>query len=308
MATNKFNLYRLHFTTPLHISNSRADYGVSLQSVLSDTMYAALTATLAKMGESIPENGDLGCTISGLFPYCKKGDKVDYYFPKPLSTRLSPTLDNDARKAMKKQAWLKQSLFEQVLQGKELSEKQEMPEIFHAEESARVCVSRFGEQNAEPFYMERLYFADGAGLYFIAHDKTELIDKALPLLALEGIGTDRNVDNGAFEYKQDSIVINVPDNAEYVVSLSTFIPNSKEQLNKALAGHAAYELIRRGGWITDAEGQGLRKNAVYAFAAGSVLAGLKTGDGAIVNLAPQGVYTQHPVWRCGKTICLPIKL
>lgn len=308
MATHKFNLYRLHFTTPLHISNSRADYGVSLQSVLSDTMYAALTATLAKMGESIPENGDLGCVISGLFPYYKTSDKVDYYFPKPFSTRLSRNLDNDARKAMKKQTWLKQSLFEQVLQGKELSEKQETPEIIHAEESARVNVARSGEKDAEPFYMERLYFTENTGLYFLVEGDTTMVDKALPLLALEGIGTDRNVGNGAFEYEKGSIVISVPDNAEYAVSLSTFIPNTKEQLNKALGVHAAYELIRRGGWITDTEGQGLRKNAIYALAAGSVLAGIKTSDGAIVNLAPQTVYKQPPVWRCGKTICLPIKL
>ena len=307
MATREFKLYRLHFTTPLHISNSRADYGVSLRSVLSDTMYAALTATLAKMGD-VPKDGNLGCVISGLFPYCKTSDKVDYYFPKPLSTRLSRNLDNDVRKAMKKQTWLKQSLFEQVLQGQELSEKQEIPEIIHAEESARVNVSRTGE-NAEPFYMERLYFTENTGLYFLVKgDDTTLVDKALSLLALEGIGTDRNVGNGAFVYKKDSIIINVPDNTEYAVSLSTFIPDSKEQLSKALGVHAAYELIRRGGWITDAEGQGLRKNAVYALAAGSVLAGIKTGDGAIVNLAPKGVYTQHPVWRCGKTICLPIKL
>ncbi len=307
MATHKFDLYRLHFTTPLHISNSRADYGVSLRSVLSDTMYAALTATLAKMGETIPEDGNLGCVISGLFPYCKTSDKVDYYFPKPLSTRLSRNLDNDTRKAMKKQTWLKQSLFEQVLQGQELSEKQEAPEIMQTEESARVKVSRTGE-NAEPFYMERLYFTENTGLYFLVKGKTDLVDKALPLLALEGIGTDRNVGNGAFVYEKDSITINEPDNTEYAVSLSTFIPDSKEQLCKALGAHAAYELIRRGGWITDAEGQGLRKNAVYALAAGSVLAGIKTGDGAIVNLAPKDVYTQHPVWRCGKTFCLPIKL
>lgn len=308
METLEFNLYRLHFTTPLHISNSRADYGVSLQSVLSDTMYAALTATLAKMGEPIPANGYLDCVISGLFPYCKTDDGVEYYFPKPLSTRLCKALDNDARKAMKKQTWLKQSLFEQVLQGQELSEKQEVPEIIHAEESARVKVSRTGEKDAEPFYMERLYFTENTGLYFLVEGKTDLVDKALPLLALEGIGTDRNVGNGAFEYEKGSIVISVPDNAEYTVSLSTFIPDSREQLSKALGVHAAYELIRRGGWITDAEGQGLRKNAVYALAAGSVLAGLKTGDGAIVNLAPQTVYKQHPVWRCEKMICLPIKL
>jgi CRISPR type III-A-associated RAMP protein Csm4 len=88
--------------------------------------------------------------------------------------------------------------------------------------------------------------------------------------------------------------------------LSTFIPEDKLQLEQAIDNQqVAYELVRRGGWITSAPYNTLRKNAIYAFSAGSVLSGNHVGK--IVDLAPKGLIN-HPVWRCGKTIVLPIKL
>ena len=305
MATQQFTAYRLHFTAPLHIGDQRMDYGTSLLSVASDTLYAALTATLAKLGETVPAGGDLGCVLSSLFPYCTAEDKIAYYFPKPLGTRIDTEKADDLKK-IKKLQWLTQAQLEQVLQGKPLTEYTKTPEFVQSSVSARVQVSRSCE-DAKPFYMERLYFADGAGLYFLACGNTELLEKALPLLAQEGIGTDRNVGNGAFEYTKEQIELSVPEQSEYALSLSTYVPENREQLQHAIGGQAAYELVRRGGWITTAPYNTYRKNAIYALAAGSVLAGLHTGDGAIVDLAPQGIVS-HPIWRCGKTICIPIQL
>ena len=67
MNIRQYTAYLLHFPGPLHIGDVRDDYGVSLKTISSDTMYAAITATLAKIGETIPEDGNLGCTISSLF-------------------------------------------------------------------------------------------------------------------------------------------------------------------------------------------------------------------------------------------------
>ncbi len=305
MATQQFTVYRLRFTAPLHIGDQRMDYGTSLLSVASDTIYAALTATLANLGEPIPKDGDLGCVLSSLFPYCTTENEITYYFPKPLGTRIATDKADDLKK-IKKLQWLSQTELEQVLDGKPLTEYTKTPDFVHSEVSARVQVSRSGE-DAKPFYMDRLYFADGAGLYFLASGNIERIEKALPLLAQEGIGTDRNVGNGAFEYTKEQIELAVPEQSEYVLSLSTYIPESQEQLHHAIGGQAAYELVRRGGWITTAPYNTYRKNAIYALAAGSVLAGLHTGDGVIVDLAPKGI-VRHPVWRCGKTICIPTKV
>ncbi len=305
MATQQFMVYRLHFTAPLHIGDQRMDYGISLLSVASDTIYAALTATLAKLGEAVPAGGDLGCVLSSLFPYCTADDKIAYYFPKPLGTQIKTDNPDDLKK-IKKLQWLSQPQLEQVLQGKPLTEYTKTPDFVQSSVSARVKVSRSGE-DAMPFYMDRLYFEEGAGLYFLACGDTDLLEKALPLLAQEGIGTDRNVGNGAFEYTKEQLTLTVPEPCEYALSLSTYIPENHAQLQHTISGQAAYELVRRGGWITTAPYNTYRKNAIYALAAGSVLAGLHTGDGAMVDLAPQGM-VKHPIWRCGKTICIPIQL
>lgn len=307
MATKELTIYRLHFTGPLHIGNAREDYGISLKSISSDTMYAALTATLAKMGESVPENGDLGCVISSLFPYQQntKDSASMYYFPKPQCVQYEDLSPTDFKTA-KKMEWLEKSQFEKALNGQKVGVC-ENPDFIRSEVSERVTVSRDYSEDSKPFYMDRLYFIGDSGLFFVADGDTAIIDKVLPVLALEGIGTDRNVGNGFFEYSKDKIKLSVPDEAECGMTLSVFIPESKEQLSKFLSAEkGSYDITRRGGWITTQPYNSLRKNAIYAFSAGSVLYGLRSGDGKIVDLAPKGL-VKHPIWRCGKALVLPIK-
>lgn len=308
MAKKQFTVYRLHFTSPLHIGDAREDYGISLKTLSSDTLYAALTATLAKMGESLSDDGDLGCVISSLFPYRKDAQATTptYYFPKPLGVRYPKDLKPEDFKKAKKMQWLDLPQFEKALYGQPI-EVCDNPDFIKSEVSERVLVSRDYSENSKPFYMDRVCFEGDSGLFFIAEGDTTMIDKALPLLALEGIGTDRNVGNGFFEYDRDILSVSLPHDAEYGLSLSTFIPESKEQLTTLLSNHSSYELQRRGGWITTAPYNSIRKNVIYAFAAGSVFYGIQSGAGRIVDLAPQGL-VKHPIWRCGKALVLPIKM
>lgn len=310
MADKQFTVYRLHFTSPLHVGDAREDYGISLKTLSSDTLYAALTATLAKMGAIIPDDGDLGCVISSLFPYRKDTREADptYYFPKPLGVRYPKDLKPEDFKKTKKMQWLDLPQFEKALYGQPV-EVSKTPDFIKSNVSERVSVvSRDYSEDSKPFYMDRIYFEGDSGLFFIAEGDTTMINKALPLLALEGIGTDRNVGNGFFEYERDTLSISLPHDTEYGISLSTFIPESKEQLITLLSNHSSYELQRRGGWITTPPYNSIRKNVIYAFAAGSVFSGIQSGAGKIVDLAPQGLVLQHPIWRCGKTLVLPIKM
>ena len=124
MPAKSLTVYRLFFTGPIHISDSRDDYGSSLRSISSDTMYAALTATLAKMGEDVPADGDLGCVISALFPFYRK-DSVEppvYFFPKPSALSL-PRLNKDnvaEAKKMKKVKWIDLAHFQRMLAGDDI--------------------------------------------------------------------------------------------------------------------------------------------------------------------------------------------
>ena len=332
MATVTINIYKLHFTTPVHLGDARDDYGVSLKTIASDTLYAALISCLAKLGEDIPKDGDLGCTISSLFPFYQKDAESDavLFFPKPLKQTLPKS--NAAvkeRKKIKKVAWLDAPYFSKILQGEQLFDEQAISgnaiqgefmtdapvdkDFITSQVSPRVTVSRNFSENAKPFYMDRIAFKDYSGLFFMVDGDASLLEKALNLLQHEGIGTDRNVGNGYFEYEKDSVELNIPETSEYVLSLSSFIPDSKEQLRSLLdSDEVAYDFQRRGGWITTPPNNTLRKNVVYAFTAASVFkshcSGVETKGQVGIDLRPDVPMVEHPIWRCGRALFIPIIL
>lgn len=322
----ELKIYKLRFTSALHISNSRSDYGISLKTIDSDTIYAALTSCLAKLGETIPENGDLGFTISSLFPYYQKTkeDKPLYFFPKPINAKILDTAEN--RKQIKKIKYLNADYFSQILSGKiDIKDKEHIKgdylcseeidkDFIYSKVDQRVRIEdRTLKEDAEPYFVDKVFFKDYSGMFFIVQGNTTLLDKALPLLATEGIGTDRNIGNGFFEYTTDTISTNIPEKANYFLNLSMFFPESKEQLSALMNDeNIAYDIQRRGGWITSYPFQSLRKNVIYGFSPGSVFRkdtfGLET-LGKIVDLRPKWNDTNlHHIFRCGRALILPINI
>ncbi len=333
MATIERKIYKLHFTTPLHLGDVRDDYGISLRSIASDTMYAALISCLAKLGKEVPKNGDLGCTISSLFPYYQKdkGSEAVLFFPKPLKQTLPDSKKaTEDRKKVKKVAWLDARFFSRMLGGEQLfvddaidkldgefmTDKEINQKFIVSKVLSRVTISRNGQEDAVPFYMDRIMFKDYSGLYFIADGDTSLLDQAMQLLQHEGIGTDRNVGNGYFEYEESTVKIDFPDHSDYAVALSSFIPESKEQMRAMLDSEdVAYDFQRRGGWITTPPHNTLRKNVTHAFTVASVFkmhcVGIETKGRVGVDLKPDTNWDEtldHPVWRCGRALFIPIKI
>lgn len=328
---SSFTVYKLHFTSPLHIGDNRLDYSISMRTIQSDTLYAAVTSCLAMLGIPIPEGGDLGCTISSLFPFYQKDKQAEavYFFPKPLKNTLP--LDNiQYAKKIKKVAWLDKGYFERMIQGKTLLEGKSViddvrnefltslpiPEKFIVSEvMPRVTVSRTGEEDAVPFYMDRVYYKDYSGLYFLVEGDTSLLDKGLELLQHQGLGTDRNVGNGSFVYDTDTLELTCPEQADNAVALSLFIPENREELAQMIgSGNVAYDFARRGGWITTPPHLTMRKNVVYAFTPASVFhvesVTVPFCKGTTVDLNPhvKGLDTvEHPIWRNGKAIFVPIR-
>lgn len=337
----KYSIYKLHFTAPLHLGDRREDYGTSQKVISSDTFYAALTACMAKMGHDIPANGDLGVAISSLFPYYQKDEdskSAVFFLPSPLLQPMPKLSDIGKAKKVKKVKWLDVSLFERILAGEELFNNNDCmvasvqgeylttssidKDFIHSQVAQRVQVSRNvddaidkedDKHKAETFYMDKVFFKGESGLYFIALGDTTNIDKTMPMLAMEGIGTDRNVGNGCFEYTKDEIIISTPKDAQHAVALSMFFPESQEQITSMLNGEdVAYDMERRGGWITSPGYNKIRKNVIYGLTPGSVVK-YSINDaialGKTVDLSPNIPNgPQHPVWRCGKAIFLPIKI
>ncbi|MCF6357416.1 MAG: type III-A CRISPR-associated RAMP protein Csm4 [Draconibacterium sp.] len=327
----KFKIYKLRFTTPLHIGDERADYGTSLQTIHSDTLYAAITSVLAKISYPIPDDGDFGFSISSLFPYYEKDKKPVYFLPK-LKSQTIPSKDlQTVAKKIKKIEWLDVGFFNKQINGEELFTdgfdtnllengkyltKQPIDKEFISKEvNPRVQVSRDFSKDAEPFYMERLYFKHKSGMYFIAvgnDEKLKIIDTALKVLKDEGIGTDRTIGNGFFEVDSDYIELNLPKSNK-VSNLSLFLPETQKQIDELLKGdNIAYDFQKRGGWITDSGLNTFRKNTVQMFSESSVFLQNKNVEkefvlGKIVDLKPKGIEA-HPIWRSGKAIFIPVKI
>lgn len=327
----KFTIFKLHFTAPLHLGDERDDYSVSLKTFQSDAMYAALTASLAKLGIPIPSCGDLGFVISSLFPFYQKSDKDKpiYFFPKPLKQKLPDLKDVKNTKKVKKVTWFDKDNFEKLIHGQDLfnnetvisslegeflSSKDFDPKFISSQVSPRVTVSRNQNEDAKPFYMDRIYFMDYSGLFFLVEGDTNLLDKALNLLQHEGIGTDRNIGNGFFEFDTDTIEIDLPE-SNYMMSLSMFWPENSEQLKELMDGDVAYDFQKRGGWISTSPYNTYRKNTVHMFMPGSVF---KKPNGKINSitmgnigdLKPKSLdgVIKHPIYRSGKSLFIPIKI
>lgn len=334
----KFKIYKLCFTTPLHIGDERADYGISLQTIHSDTLYAAMTSVLAKIGFEIPNNGDFGFAISSLFPYFEKEKgKAVYFLPKlKLQTIPHKDLQDDAKK-IKKIEWLDVEFFNKQINGEHLFNKDNVKlllkngkyltkskidkDFISKEIIPRVKVSRDLSEDAEPFYMERLYFKEESGMYFIAvgdDEKMKIIDLALKVLKDEGIGTDRTIGNGFFKFSTDEIVLNLPKSNK-VSNLSLLLPENQEQIDELLSGdNIAYNFQKRGGWITDSGLNSFRKNTVQMFSEASVFSQNNEVDkefvsGDIVDLKPKLDFEHlkikpHPIWRNGRALFIPVKI
>lgn len=323
-----FTAYFLHFTAPLHIGDYKPEsYDKSESFLRNDTIVAAIISAWAKQGhEDWIGNGDLPVAISSAFPFYGEAGNETSFFPRlkiPLNIR---DRKSELAKAIKNITWLDQFYFEKVLNGDDLSDNLEngikgefltqkaIPDDFmYRQISERVKIPREMNEDSqsEPFYMERIYFKN-SGLYFLTYgDGLEKIESALNLLQYEGFGTDRSVGNGFFEWSKRSIELRLPENTEYSASLGLYCPKSKEAMTAELDDHSAYDLIKRGGWITTTGYQTYEKNSIYMFTEGSVFKKSKTIDGVgNIDLTPLAlpINLDHKIYRSGKTIFIPVKI
>lgn len=332
MAALTFITYRLFFSGPLHIGDIRPDdYGSTEPFIHSDTLHAALTACWAKLGQPIPDDGAPGFFISSLFPFSTVNDKKVYFFPKLMKPWNIQKNQITYAKKLKRLQWLDKHYFEWQLNdqpidgfgGKDehhlkgaFATQEDVGEFITRQVSQRVAIprQRDEENDPRPFYMERLFFKEGSGLYFLFQGDevaAEKLEKALNLLQYEGLGTDRTVGNGAFTFDRGSVELQVPEATGYSANLSLFCPENKEQLAGMLSEGAAYDFLKRGGWITTEGAQTYRKRAVYMFREGSIFHHSQPTAGRPgIDLSPTAnfISMEHKVWRNGSSIFLPVKI
>lgn len=331
----KFACYKLLFRDALHIGSNRPGFEHTEEFIHADTLFSALMQAWAllypdDLDSFFPQNNQRldfpHFRISSAFPFV--GDNL--FLPKPrwrLGKQKEEEFSPKLVKKIKKLTWVDKRIMARWLNnelgqlqpdetfgddaywspGKKDSQTRAQSPL-RIESSSRVQMDRW-LNTTTPFTYARLYFQEGAGLFFLAEitdpGYQEKFIAALRLLGDEGIGGDRSVGHGHFTVTgPDVFQIDVPENTDHYLLLSPFHPEHKEVAQ--IGDESSYELITRRGWITAGHGRPLRRQAVRMFAEGSVLQGPQP-QGDLVRVLKQNnlLGLGHDVFRYGQPLSLP---
>jgi CRISPR-associated protein Csm4 len=330
-----YKIYKLSFRSPVHLSRGKGDYYDQSQEILhSDTLKSSLfVSALQLFGEKVAETILNGCRVSSAFPFY--GNEL--FFPKPMCRiqKIRGTDELKQAKKLKKIQYLGQSYFEDLLNGSEseiqpehlhsggaycsahsdlTATKAEQDFMFVSEVQQRVTIPLERDEDPTPYYVERMRFAQNAGLYFILENDTadiDAIDASLKLLGDTGVGTDKSVGNGQFIFTKGELTLTLPENASNQLNLSLYCPTRSEISDGRILEQGQYQIVQRGGFIASPQDSGnatLRKRSVYMFTEGSVFHGTSGLKGKVLNLKPEIETVRHPIWRDGSSIFIPIKI
>jgi CRISPR-associated protein Csm4 len=336
---SQYKIVRLEkFKGGLHLARGLTNaYDKSLETLHSDTLKSAIFVCALQLFPEIGVAGEKNnyqagkdflssFKISSAFPFVKD----NYYFPTPeLPLPYNfPKIDGKEISAKKKAKvkFINKRLFKRFIQDVNSFEfttdelnsnavltEETYKEIIKSETYQHVAIPRDYGSDSTPYYVDKLYFEEDAGLYFLLKTDDDSIFKkieaALKLLADNGIGTDRNNGNGQFDIDTKSTMdLEFPADATHDLSLSLYCPK-KEEIEGKL-NDSYYELIKRGGYISSPKNEThltVRKRSIHFFTAGSVFPKVEKRKGKIVNLKPKYDGLEHPIWRDGQAIFVPIK-
>lgn len=322
---HQFDCVKMRFTSPLHLSRGREQYDESAKTLHSDTLAAALFTAARQLGAAEPEVLAMldALRLSSAFPFWGE----EYFFPKPmlpLPFKIKDKPDEKQGKSFKKMRFLGKSWFEKVLNGEEamidadkhLAEAAFLSDyhlqtVFKADVTQRVTVPPDYIKDPTPFYTERLYFGEQAGLYVLVQwcdtGAQDLFQRAFRLLGDLGIGTDRSVGNGFFEPSFGALELRTPTEATHECALGLYLPAEGELTSDDLEA-STWGLTKRGGYLAGApnpDHTSLRKRSVFMFEAGSVFPN-KPLSGKRVDLRPEWQGLDYAVWREGRPVFVPI--
>lgn len=352
MSSPKIAVLRLAFDpeVPLHIGGMRDELAQSQKTFHSDALYSAILSAWAALGKEawIEDLQPMRFALSSLFPYTQARETAEkvYFLP-----RIYKPFDIEAfkerypgswlsyLKRLKEISWLDLKTFSQQVQQPKglvpvLDEIQQAylspqtidPAFIRSTIFPRVRVPRT-DGEATPYYVDRLYFARGSGLYLIMGAEPEVFETmlvrvraALQYLSEAGIGTDRNVGNGQFSLEiatqgeMQGFQALFAGKGAHLTNLSLFNPEDQASFTEMTQGSGTgYDLLKRGGWITTQPYQTYRKPSLYFLREGSVFhRGSRSWKaGACLDLRTHSPFlsqsVHHPIWRIGCSLFIPVQ-
>jgi CRISPR-associated protein Csm4 len=325
---------KLRFISPLHIGRGmETDYGKSETVLHSDSLKSALFSVGLKLfpeWENAPDDFFDSFSISSCFPFAGP----EYFFPKPLLKRrfeFANTNEHLQAKKSKKIEFLSKQTFESLINNDVtlVDEKcistdgsflfgtsENVRTIYKTEVQQRVAVPSDSGEETKPYYVDRIFFNENCGLFFIASFQNDEIRKkvfaVLRLLGDQGVGTDKSVGNGQFDFDQDqdveSIEFNITTKSNHWIALGLYLPE-KTEFESLDLDKSSWQLIKRGGYMGGSSNFSffsLRKKNIFMFSESSVFAASNCPIGKLIDLKPDWNEPMHPVWRDGRPLFLAI--
>lgn len=334
----KFYAVMLEFTTPLHIGRGWGELDKSEPLLHSDTLKSALFSVIIQFkSEWRNKANDFfnGFSISSCFPYYKD----EFFLPKLLLNKkiiINGIEEYKQIKVSNKIEYLSVEVFNKYINSENkleidkdqlsknqkyvFSKKLDNPfDFIKNETQQRVRIENYS--SSMPFFVDRIFFEKDSGLYFLIKFNDENIKDeiffALKLLGACGVGTDRTVGNGFFEFDEKKHVREIDiecDNikANAFASLGLYLPK-REELESFDLEKSLWNLKERGGYMAGSEFikfRHLLKTPIHMFTEGSVFYVNKLPVGRLENLKPfkWNDEDMHDVYRCGQPIFIPVKI
>lgn len=342
----KIEAIKLRFgNTPLHLGRGSDELDRTELIYHSDSLKSALYSagiSLFKQWED-PEYFFNGFKISSCFPFSAD----EYFLPKPYIRKdivIEGSESVNMAKKIKKIEYLSKGVFEKYISSDSseiiLSENHFSADhaficmnehtcfrkkngidrrisIYNTEVQQRVAVPAMESgEDSRPFYIDRIYFEEDCGFYFLASFNDEAIRKqvlaALKILGDMGIGTDRTVGNGLFDFDEitdcSDFTFSISGNVGKQILLGLYLP-TKDELEGIDLYLSRWSLLKRGGYMGGSNQDSfrhLRKKSIYMFGEGSVFSSEKKLEGKFEDLKPDWDELIHPVWRCGMPLIISI--
>ena len=320
----KYTVYKLYFTSPLHISDKGSRQVTDIWNYIhSDTLASMLSYAYGITKDDNIREFLEKIKISSAFPFVETGGKSTYFFPVPRGFGIK-NADISIRKKVKKVRWFDKETWEIIIQGREPETFRNLEgkitgsfftnntestgvikKSFKTEIRMRVQISRNPAEDNLPYGNSGIYFInteeEKSGLFFLVEkDEDNLIPDLLEVLKDTGIGAYKSIGYGAFYWEKDELEITFPEGSEYYTNLGLYLPQTPQELENSLTD---YEITLRSGWVSVDGHMNLRRNGVYMFQEGSVFKfGAEAPEGNILKVVDKPI----EIFRYGKGFFVPI--
>jgi CRISPR-associated protein Csm4 len=316
-------LCRLSFTGPLRLtSGASADLSSAGWQIRSDTLSAALCSVWVELfgldGLTISSPPFL---VSSTFPWV--GSDPELFWPIPRGRQPAPS-DPTERKLWKKTAFASPALWSALTQsdvsakglqlrldGLALSEKPglEGEWLVRVRSVPHVTLDRVNS-DSQVFSQEEVCFAEGAGLFFVAHVEDTAVPRfngALRLLGEQGIGADRSSGRGQFDVEIVEGFHLPKSKGSSRLLLSLCWPRREEVEAGLLSDGSRFGLVKRGGWVTAPGARTAQRPGVNMLTEGSVInqGSEQVGQVARVLKKEAAPGLNHDVFRDGRGFVVP---